>query len=104
MLRSRWFLAVAFILALLVAVVVALPSALSALAPRLVFRPLPLRPAEAHPSRWGLADAREVNFQAADGVRLHGWWIPAERRSACGTVIVFHGRSANITTRASAAG
>lgn len=77
------------------------PMLLSALMPRLGLRPEPLAPPRTDPARWGLASGKEVRFQAADGTSLHGWWIPAPRAArACGTVILFHGRSANITTRA----
>jgi pimeloyl-ACP methyl ester carboxylesterase len=34
-------------------------------------------------------------FAAADGVELHGWWIP--RRRALGTVLYCHGSSGSIT-------
>lgn len=77
------------------------PVLLSSLAPRLGLRPEPLSPPRTDPARWGLPWGKEVRFRAADGISLHGWWIPASRAArACGTVILFHGRSANITTRA----
>jgi fermentation-respiration switch protein FrsA (DUF1100 family) len=77
------------------------PVLLSSLTPRLGLRPEPLSPPGTDPARWGLPRGEEVRFQAADGIPLHGWWIPARRGArACGTVILFHGRSANITTRA----
>jgi fermentation-respiration switch protein FrsA (DUF1100 family) len=77
------------------------PVLLSALAPRFGLRPEPLSPPRTDPALWGLPWGEEVRFRAADGVSLHGWWIPAPRAArACGTVILFHGRSANITTRA----
>jgi fermentation-respiration switch protein FrsA (DUF1100 family) len=38
----------------------------------------------------------DVGFPAADGVRLHGWWIPGTRRE---TVIWFHGNAGNIGDR-----
>ena len=91
---------------LLIGSATALPAALSVLVPRFGLRPTPLTPIEANPARWGLPRGREIRFRAADGVSLHGWWVPAERSpglSACGTVLLFHGRSANIATRASAA-
>jgi alpha-beta hydrolase superfamily lysophospholipase len=102
-LRSRWLRVTVFILALVAAGVLVVPSVLSALTPRLVFRPLPLTGAETKPGHWGLRTAHEVRFSAADGIQVHGWWVPAERDSACGAAIIFHGRSANISTRAGAA-
>lgn len=38
----------------------------------------------------------EVYFHSADGVRLHGWFLPA-RGDARGTVIHLHGNAANLT-------
>ena len=38
----------------------------------------------------------EVLFEAADGVHLHGWFLPAVGE-AKGTVIHFHGNAQNIT-------
>jgi fermentation-respiration switch protein FrsA (DUF1100 family) len=77
------------------------PVLLSSLTPRLGLRPEPLSPPGTDPARWGLPRGEEVRFQAADGIPLHGWWIPGRGAArACGTVILFHGRSANITTRA----
>jgi pimeloyl-ACP methyl ester carboxylesterase len=102
-LRPRWRRIAAFILALVVAGVLVVPSVLSAITPRLLFRPLPLTGAETKPGHWGLRTAQEVRFSAADGIGVHGWWVPAERDSVCGAAIIFHGRSANISTRAGAA-
>ncbi|NLF33002.1 MAG: alpha/beta fold hydrolase [Planctomycetes bacterium] len=39
----------------------------------------------------------EVRFTTADGVRLHAWYIPAERGR--GTVMVCHGNAGNISDR-----
>ena len=47
------------------------------------------------PSELGLQH-KEVFFRTADGVRLCGWFLPAEK-PARGTVIHFHGNAANIT-------
>lgn len=40
----------------------------------------------------------EIFLRAADGVRLHGWWVPSpdERR---GTVLFLHGNAGNISDR-----
>lgn len=48
------------------------------------------------PTEIGL-DYEDVYFNSADGVRLHGWWLPAEG-NAQGTVIFFHGNAENIST------
>ncbi len=48
------------------------------------------------PTEIGL-DYEDVYFNAADGVRLHGWWLPAETL-AQGTVVFFHGNAENIST------
>lgn len=38
----------------------------------------------------------DVFFETSDGVRLHGWFFPAEGRAA-GTVLHLHGNAGNIT-------
>ena len=42
-------------------------------------------------------DYRDVEFHAADGVRLHGWFLPANDQ-ARGTVLFVHGNAENIST------
>ncbi len=44
------------------------------------------------PSRYGLRH-EDVTFRAADGVRLNGWWIPAEAEAP--VIILCHGLGAN---------
>ncbi len=39
----------------------------------------------------------DVQFQTADGLTLHGWFLPAERQPARGSVLHFHGNAENIT-------
>lgn len=39
----------------------------------------------------------EVRFQAEDGVKLHGWFVPAE--DAAGAVVFCHGNGGNISHR-----
>lgn len=56
----------------------------------------PRRKIEATPGQAGL-EFEEVDFFAADGKRLHGWWIPAT--DARGTVLYCHGNAGNISTR-----
>lgn len=42
-------------------------------------------------------DYEEVNFQASDGVDLHGWWIP--HAGADYTLLFLHGNAGNISHR-----
>ncbi|MEX2607676.1 MAG: alpha/beta fold hydrolase, partial [Kiritimatiellia bacterium] len=48
------------------------------------------------PDQRGL-EYEEVAFAASDGVRLTGWWLPAEGK-AKGTVLHFHGNAQNMST------
>ncbi|MBT6345778.1 MAG: alpha/beta hydrolase [Nitrospina sp.] len=59
-----------------------------------------------HPSRypdgfWSPASegvlAQDIYFTAEDGVKLHGWFIPAE--NAVATLLWFHGNAGNISHR-----
>ncbi len=64
---------------------------------RLVHLPhIPGRALIATPQDIGL-EYRSVQLRTADGVRLHGWWVPAE--NARGTVLFFHGNAGNISHR-----
>ncbi|HEY9073403.1 MAG TPA: alpha/beta hydrolase [Desulfobaccales bacterium] len=47
------------------------------------------------PGDFGLV-FEEVWFEAADGVRLHGWWVP---RSGAPVLLWFHGNAGNISHR-----
>ena len=58
----------------------------------------PERRLEATPQSVGL-DYEEVWFAAADGVKLHGWLVPAP--GARFTVVWFHGNAGNISHRVS---
>ncbi|MEN8197999.1 MAG: alpha/beta hydrolase, partial [Pseudomonadota bacterium] len=52
------------------------------------------------PDRVGVA-YRDIAFTAADGVELHGWFLPAETGAASGeacTVLFLHGNAENIST------
>ena len=40
---------------------------------------------------------QDVWFRAADGVKLHGWYVPSEE--AVATLLFFHGNAGNITHR-----
>lgn len=69
-------------------------GALYAYQERLVF--LPERTLAATPRERGL-DYEAVWFTSADGVRLHGWYIPAPDARA--TLLFFHGNAGNISHR-----
>jgi hypothetical protein len=61
----------------------------------LIFVPLNYPDDDWHPH--GLV-FEEVRFQAADGVRLHGWYVPHDHPRA--TILFLHGNAGNITHRA----
>ena len=56
----------------------------------------PLRPHLHAPSELGVSH-QDVYFDTRDGVRLHGWFLPAQG-AARGTVLFFHGNAENIST------
>jgi uncharacterized protein len=65
--------------------------------PKLLFRPFP--DLIGVPSDWGLA-YEDVWLTADDGVRLHGWFLPAERRRARPHTLLFlHGNAGNVSHR-----
>ncbi|HEX8655318.1 MAG TPA: alpha/beta fold hydrolase [Allosphingosinicella sp.] len=88
--RAARFLAA--VLALPLLVLLALPFAV----PWFIFRPEPL--ASVDPRPWQVP-AQAVAFAAADGSRLTGWWVPPPGPGAP-VVLLVHGRSGNIATRA----
>ncbi len=49
----------------------------------------------ARPQQYGLRH-EDVFIDAADGSRLHGWWLPA-RGPAPGSVLHLHGNAANVS-------
>lgn len=60
----------------------------------LLFYPVPGEPLT--PAQADLA-YREVTLTAADGTRLHGWWLPAKAGVAVkGTVLHLHGNGGNL--------
>jgi pimeloyl-ACP methyl ester carboxylesterase len=68
--------------------------------PAFIYRPAPLsRP---NPSDWGLPGALSVTISSGSADRLFGWWLPPPSPMAP-VVLIIHGRSANISTRASVA-
>lgn len=62
--------------------------------PRMIFYPMPVL--ESTPAQWGLV-YEDVALQAADGVRLHGWYVPAA--GAEQVLLFFHGNAGNISHR-----
>ena len=55
------------------------------------------------PAQVGLARAETVTFRTADGLILHGWFVPAPERGAT-TLIVFNGNAGNRSYRTDLAG
>src|SRR5687767_7435190 len=55
----------------------------------------PRRGLDGDPARHGLP-FRDIAFQAADGVRLHGWLVPGRRPT---TLLYSHGNAGNIADR-----
>lgn len=52
------------------------------------------------PDEVGLAHAEAVAFDTADGITLHGWFLPSRQRPAPFTVVVFNGNAGNRSYRA----
>lgn len=76
---------------------IVITSAVFLLQSRLVYLPnSPSRTLAATPAHIGLA-YESVDFLAADGIRLNGWFLPAERPR--GTLLFFHGNAGNISHR-----
>ena len=63
----------------------------------LIFVPLSFPDDDWHP--WGLP-IEDAVVQAADGVRIHGWYVAHEHPRA--VVLFAHGNSGNVTHRADA--
>ena len=64
--------------------------------PRLVYFPQVEREHATTPRAAGL-DYEDVVLHPADGIKLHGWWVPA--KGARGTVLLMHGNAGNISHR-----
>ena len=62
---------------------------------RMIYQPW--RELSASPSRVGLA-FENVDFEASDGVPLHGWFIPADKPGGK-VLLFFHGNAGNISHR-----
>jgi fermentation-respiration switch protein FrsA (DUF1100 family) len=58
----------------------------------------PSRTFYATPADVGMA-YEDAAFEADDGTRLHGWWIPATRPAAPAHVLLCHGNAGNIGDR-----
>ncbi len=80
---------------IVVAVVLSLKIAVLVLEPRVTF--FPVRAHFETPAAAGLP-FEDVFLQTEDGVRLHGWFIPAEERASGHpiTLLFFHGNAENI--------
>lgn len=84
------------VLGMLLAVYVGLALLLFLFQSRLVFYPQMDRALSATPAQIGLP-FETVQLQAADGVELHGWYVPVEKPR--GTVLFTHGNAGNISHR-----
>ncbi|MDT8453460.1 MAG: alpha/beta hydrolase [Gammaproteobacteria bacterium] len=62
--------------------------------PKMIF--YPLSGLEATPADWGLG-YEDVALQTTDGVRLHGWYVPAPGSKQ--VLLFFHGNAGNISHR-----
>lgn len=72
------------------------------LQPKLLFRPFPEMVGD--PSHWGMTYS-DVQLTTDDGVRLHGWLLPAQppfaerRRARLHTLLFLHGNAGNVSHR-----
>ena len=57
----------------------------------------PMTPWVQNPARQGL-DYEDIVLIHPDGLRLHGWWLPAQTERVAGTVYFLHGNAQNIST------
>jgi fermentation-respiration switch protein FrsA (DUF1100 family) len=86
--RAVWLFALAYM---------ALNAVVFLLQSRLIYLPnTPSRTLTATPAQVGLA-FESVDFRATDGIRLNGWFVPAE--NARGVLLFFHGNAGNISHR-----
>ena len=58
----------------------------------------PIRELEATPEEYQLNYA-DIFFPAADGIRLHGWFVPSSNPKVNTTLLWFHGNAGNISHR-----
>jgi len=66
--------------------------------PAFIYRPTPLKRPE--PQSWGLNGATLIRARYGDGTVVTGWWSPPAGPNSP-VVLIVHGRSANIASRAS---
>jgi fermentation-respiration switch protein FrsA (DUF1100 family) len=55
----------------------------------------PTKDAPFTPAKYG-HKFEDVSFNASDGVKLHGWWIPAKTKTAKATVVYSHGNAGSL--------
>jgi pimeloyl-ACP methyl ester carboxylesterase len=65
--------------------------------PALIFRPTPLEKTD--PAAWGLRGAVPMQARYGDGTSITGWWVRPPKPGSP-VVLIVHGRSSNISTRA----
>lgn len=58
----------------------------------------PSRLLVATPDRWGWS-YEDVWLTTADGVRIHGWWLPATNQPSPLTILLLHGNAGNVSHR-----
>ena len=83
---------VAYLIVLAAVAYMVFGAALYALQGYMVYAPD--RPLTRTPASIGLA-FDDIEFMAADGAELHGWWIP--RADPAGTVLFCHGNAGNVS-------
>jgi hypothetical protein len=89
-----------YLLGILAGLYLLLAVALYYYQPRMLYQPdIPSRVLEASPAAVGLA-YESLQLLTTDGVRLHGWFVPAaDDRPARGAVLFLHGNAGNISHR-----
>ncbi|MEO1857125.1 MAG: alpha/beta hydrolase [Rubritalea sp.] len=55
----------------------------------------PTKDAPFTPAKHGYA-YEDVTFKASDGVKLHGWWLPTQKKSAKATIVYSHGNAGSL--------
>ncbi|MFQ5449361.1 MAG: alpha/beta hydrolase [Nitrospinaceae bacterium] len=63
---------------------------------KIIYHPLKYPEGTWKPGSFGI-QVEDVFFQAEDGVRLHGWWVPSPGARA--VLLWFHGNAGNLTHR-----
>ena len=91
---KRWKQMIWHILIMLAGAYILLAALLFFFQGSLVYHPS--RQLEATPDQMEM-DYEDVSLQTSDGVKLHGWFVPAATPK--GTVLMFHGNGGNISHR-----